>query len=141
MAAPVERMAHEQNTPFLQCAELVEFHWWLQDRAADRGLWASGLCVCANCHVGVQDGASRAGIQGTPPSQLLSMVPRTHNRPLLLEASPPLLSQVSKLSPTFPYCSPKCLSLTTGNPLILFKLTPGSHTHVGNLSSGKKGGP
>lgn len=26
MAAPVERMAHEQNTPFLQCAELVEFH-------------------------------------------------------------------------------------------------------------------
>lgn len=45
MAAPVERMAHEQNTPFLQCAELVEFHWWLQDRAADRGLWAPGLCV------------------------------------------------------------------------------------------------
>lgn len=27
MAAPVERMAYEQNTPpLLQCAELVEFH-------------------------------------------------------------------------------------------------------------------
>lgn len=27
MATPVERLVHEQNTPFLQYAEQVEFHW------------------------------------------------------------------------------------------------------------------
>ena len=47
MAAPVERMAHEQNTPpFCNVLSWWNFTQWVQDRAADRDLWAPGLCVC-----------------------------------------------------------------------------------------------